>query len=214
MSIKVLPSINCDFRDLECVERKVRLASAFAPMLHVDIADGAFTFHKSWNHPEAWPGLGIKTAFEVHLMVEDPFPYAEKWLAAGAKRLIVQLETVDPAGFDNLKNMAAARGAELMLASNPETRLDRYEPFMDKCDKFLVLAVHPGLSGQHFLPRALEKVSALRARVPNATIEVDGGVNFETGALAKSAGADALVADHFIFSHVDPSEAYSALLSL
>lgn len=101
-----------------------------------------------------------------------------------------------------------------MLASNPETKLTAYEPYLESVSEFLVLAVHPGVSGQTFLPRALEKIAALRSRVPNGTIEVDGGVNAESARAAARAGADILVSDHFIFDHPNPKGAYEALTSI
>jgi ribulose-phosphate 3-epimerase len=214
MGVKIIPSINCPFRDLQCVEHKARLASEFASMLHIDVADGVFTFHKSWSNPEAWKGLGIKLPFEVHLMTADPVEQARRWLEAGAVRIIPHIETLSDKYFAELLDLAGKFHAGLMLASNPETRLAAYEPYFGKVSQFLVLAVHPGFSGQSFLPRALEKIAALRARVPGVTIEVDGGINPSAAVAAVRAGADLLVSDTYIFNHPNPKGAYEALASL
>lgn len=214
MNPKVIPSINCPFRDLACVEKKVRLAADFAPMLHIDVADGVFTFHKSWSSPEAFKGLGVNLPFEVHLMTEDPVTYAEEWLRAGAVKILPHLETFGSGTWSKLQSLARDYKAGIMLASNPETRLAAYEPYFGSVSEFLVLAVHPGVSGQRFLPRTLEKIAALRARVPDGTIEVDGGVNPENAIAALRAGADILVSDSFIFEHPNPRGAYEALLNI
>ncbi len=211
---QILPSINCAYRDLAEAERKVRLASGFATMLHVDVADGAFTFHKSWNHPEAWRGIGVDTPFEVHLMVEDPLAAAKPWLSAGAKRIIVHAEVTTPELMRELTALAAEHGASVMLALSPESKAKKAEQYFDLTNEFQMLAVHPGPHGQRFLPHILEKITWIKNRRPDAIIEVDGGIDEISAALAIARGADLLVSDSFIFESEDPKAAYERLSSL
>lgn len=220
---KVLPSINCHFKDNDAVAARVReIDSIFAEsgtraaeqMAHFDIADGMFTFHKSWDEPQRLASMRPKFPFEAHLMVENPRPAVERWLSAGARRVIVHLESAPLPLFAEIAVSVRDAGAEAVLALNPETPITEAVPYFNATSSFLILSVHPGLSGQKFLPLVTEKISFLRREVPDVRIEVDGGINPETARVAIAAGADALVADSYIFRNPDPAAAYRELASL
>jgi ribulose-phosphate 3-epimerase len=220
---QILPSINCHHKDLAAVAARCKqvaeiFAAASAPeedrWAHFDVADGIFTFHKSWDEPQRLKEIAPQFAFETHLMVADPRPTAERWLAAGARRVVVHLEAASPELFEQIAVIARAAGAEIALALNPETPAAAAEPYFGSTSQFLVLAVHPGLSGQKFLPVVLEKVSFLRREVPDAKIEVDGGITPETARTALAAGADSLVSGADIFENPDPAQEYQNLRSL
>lgn len=218
--MEVIPVINCHEQEFGCVEEKVRLAETFREnkWIHLDVADGVFTFNKTWNNPERWKEFKTSLTLEVHLMVEHPVPYAKQWLAAGAKRIIVHSEALhgkdtSKESLEALRAMCKEHDAELMLTMNPETSVDTVRPYFGYTSAFQVLAVHPGLAGQIFLPIVLSKVRVLRGEFPDATIEVDGGVNHETARLASEAGANALASASFIFLNNDPKRAYEILRS-
>jgi ribulose-phosphate 3-epimerase len=220
---KILPSINCHFGDDRAVAARVRdieniFTTAGTPveekMAHFDVADGAFTFYKSWDGPEDLAGIKPAFDFEVHLMVEDPRSETERWLAAGAKRIIAHLEVTPLPLFAAIAALAQAAGAEAVLALNPETPITEAVPYFGSTSNFLILAVHPGLSGQKFLSLVLEKVEFLRREAPNAKIEVDGGVNLETARAAIAAGADSLVSGSDIFDNSDPEGEYEKLRAI
>lgn len=220
---KVLPSINCHAGDNEAVAAMTRsVESIFAKsgtpqdeqMAHFDVADGVFTFHKSWDEPQRLASLRPTFPFEVHLMVEDPRPAAERWLSAGAKRVIVHLETAPLEAFNEIAAVARKSGAEIVLALNPETPVSEAEPYFNSVSNFLILAVHPGLSGQKFLPAVMGKISFLRQALPNAKIEVDGGMNPETARAVIAAGADSIVSGAYIFDNADPEGEYEKLRAL
>lgn len=220
---EVLPSINCHRGDFDAVQERCKQVAAIFKKAktpteerwaHFDVADGIFTFHKSWDEPARLKDIKPDFDFEVHLMVENPRPTAERWLAAGAKRIIVHLETASPELFAEIAAMAEEAGAEAVLALNPETPARAAAPYTGIAKKFLVLAVHPGLSGQKFLPVVLEKIPLLRRMAPDSWIEVDGGVNVETGRAALDAGADALVSGSDIFDNPDPEGEYKKLRKL
>jgi ribulose-phosphate 3-epimerase len=215
---EILPAINCHYKDLESVAARCKeigdiftATKAPAPWAHFDVADAAFTFHKSWDDPELLGGLGLKFAFEAHLMVEDPHAAAGRWLAAGAGRVVVHLETVPPEALAKIAAAAQAKGAGIALALNPETPAAAAVPYFPYVSRFLLLAVHPGLSGQRFLPVILDKISFLRREMPGATIEIDGGITPETARAAVSAGADALVSGSYVLDSADPAQAYAEL---
>lgn len=220
----ILPSINCHHKDFDAVkERCAQVEAIFKESktptkerwAHFDVADGIFTFHKSWDEPERLAEIKPDFNFEVHLMVENPRPTAERWLAAGARRIVVHLESVaTPELFAEISAMAEEAGAEAVLALNPETPARAAVPYAGIAKKFLVLAVHPGLSGQKFLPVVLDKLPILRRIVPESWIEIDGGINAETGRAALDAGADALVSGSDIFGNPDPEGEYERLRKL
>lgn len=215
MGSTVLPSINCAPQDTEAVAAGLRQAAAAgAEMVHFDVADGAFTFHKTWDEPEQLAGMVPKPAFEVHLMVAEPLAAVQRWLAAGARRVIVHMETISPRAFAPLAAAIRAAGAEPVLGMNPETPADNVLAYAHATSSFLVLSVHPGMSGQKFLPRALETVAFLRRTVPNAKIEIDGAMNPETARAAIAAGADSLVSGSYLFESADPAAAYKELSAL
>lgn len=224
---QVIPSVNCS--NFECVADKFNRAKAFLPedgWLHVDVADARFTYGRSWDNPLELKKLfdaGAKFNVEVHLMVEEPEKVVEDWLKAGAKRLIIHLETMQDGRvhsdgevdqmtpLDYISHLAKKYGAEVMLAINPGTPVEMLKPFLKTFSFFQILAVIPGPAGQPILPIAYEKIKFLRANAPNAKIEVDGGINLETGKKAVAAGANILVAASHIFGSSDPKKAYTEL---
>lgn len=209
--MEVIPGINCHLGDFECVESKVRDAERFAKWVHLDVADGLFTFNKTWGDPVAWKSFQSPLHLEVHLMVEEPEAVAEKWLQAGAKRLIVHAEAVSETSFKNILKLARSDSVRVMLALNPETHIKDLPAYLKNLAEYQILAVHPGLPGQRFLPLVLNKISELRREVRSAHIEVDGGMNPETVKLAKERGADAVVSASYIFSSSQREHAFRKL---
>jgi len=213
----IFPVINCP--DAACARKRMLQAETFlraGDFLHVDVADGIFTFHKTWNDLSGWAALRLPFRLEVHLMVENPERHIEPWLAVGARRFVVHVETLTERSFREIQEQCSTpgpeRGAQVMLSSNPDTPAGEFRPYFHKANFFQVLCVQPGLAGQKFLPTALAKVRFLRRFAPDGIIiEVDGGITPETGKLAKDAGADVAVSASYIFEHDDMRGAYEAL---
>ncbi len=145
-------------------------------------------------------------------MVENPDEVFESWFKAGAKRIIVHLESAK--NLEAIAEVAKSYGAEVMLAILPGTSAEKLLPYAKRFRHFQILSVSPGPSGQKFHEASLEKVKFLQESLPGATIEVDGGINLETGRLAKDAGADILVSDVYIFGSLDPQSSYRELKSI
>lgn len=213
--MEVIPAINCHPGDLRCVEEKLRKIRGFLKdgWVHLDIADGRFTFNKTWGSPTEWANLRSEFSLEAHLMVENPEHQIKAWLAAGARRFVVHVETITSESLRAILEMVGTK-AEVMLSSNPETSFAALRPYFGLVKSFQVLAVNPGFAGQKFLPAALEKIKFLRQNDPDAKIEVDGGVNLETGKLAATAGSDILISASHIFDGDDPKESYESLKRL
>jgi len=213
--MQIIPVLNCAHRD-EVLER-VSVAKTFLPegeFLHVDVADGVFTFHKTWNDMAGWAALQLPFPLEIHLMVEHPETWIAPWLAVGAKRFIVHAETIDQDSFREIAAQCKANDVELMLSSNPETLPEDLTPYLHEVSQFQVLCVNPGFAGQKFLPLTMEKVKWLKEAIPHAIIEVDGGITPETAKWAKEAGADIATTATYIFGNEDPASAYEELKSI
>lgn len=214
--MNVLPVINCP--DVECAQKKMAIVKTFlrdGDLVHLDIADGSFAAHKTWNDPLGWVGLKSPFGLEVHLMVNNPEKYADDWFTAGARRVIVHAEALTPQSMREIFSAAERHHqAEVVLSSKPETAMEDLEPYIKYFSAFQILAVEPGPADQNFLPFVAEKIRLLREVTPNATIEVDGGMNPETARLVKNAGADTITSSHYIFAAANPGAAYKELASI
>lgn len=207
----VIPVINCHHKDIDCVRDKVQRIEKISKWVHLDVADGKFTFNKTWGDPKDWKNIQTSLSLEVHLMVEDPEKYAQEWLEAGAKRIIVHVEVLTEESAKEITRLARIHSAALMIAINPETHIKDLSPFFRNFAEYQILGVHPGLSGQKFLPLVLHKIGELRKEVHSARIEVDGGVNLEIARRAKQEGANAIVSSSYVLNSSDPAKAIEEL---
>ncbi len=183
--------------------------------LHIDIMDGHFVPNISFG-PQVVADLRplTKLHFDVHLMLSHPDRYVAAFAKAGAERLTVHVE----ADHDVAKTLAAIKAAGLSagIAMNPDADPRRVLPYLGDVDLVLCMTVFPGFGGQSFMPSVLESirfVAAERARRgANFRLEVDGGINVETGRLCREAGADTLVAGTAFFKAAD-RKAFAAALT-
>jgi ribulose-phosphate 3-epimerase len=168
--------------------------------LHCDVMDGHFVDNLSFG-PDTIAAFreATKLPLDVHLMIERPDLYAERFIDAGASHVIVHLEAHHDVG--KTLGLIRGRGKGAGLAINPGTPADEVLPLLGQIDELLVMTVHPGFGGQPFIPDMLPKVRALRAAAKQLPILVDGGVNPETGRRCVEAGANVLVAGNSLFRH-------------
>jgi len=151
---------------------------------------------------------------DVHLMIERPEDWVQRYAEAGATYLTIHVESTD----DPARVIAAARaaGARPGITLSPDTDVARIVPYLPAVDLVLVMSVHPGFGGQAFIPSSLDKVRALRAALDvapsRAELEVDGGVKVENAAAIAAAGATVLVAGSAVFG--DPAGPRDALAKL
>lgn len=213
----IFPAINAT--SFEEAKELIEKAKTFIPekgWVHIDVADGKFTQNELWGSPEellrmkdTLKNIGV----EVHLMVADPESAVELWAATGlVHRIVVHIEAVINAAA--ILETCQRYGVEAVLAITPPSKAERLAPFFNQFKHFQVLAVTPGLAGQRFNPEVINKIRFLRAQAPNATIEVDGGINPETGRQCKEAGADIMVSASYIFESPDAIDAYERLAKL
>jgi pentose-5-phosphate-3-epimerase len=134
--MNVIPVINCP--DIQGVREKLEVAKTFlfdGDMVHLDVTDGIFSAHKTWNDPLAWITLNSPFALEVHLMMEHPEEHVDDWLVAGAQRLIVHAEAIPVESFHEIVLLAQQYRAEVMISSKPEFAMDGLVPYF-KYTKF------------------------------------------------------------------------------
>src|SRR3989344_2079357 len=207
----VIPAINAP--DFETAQKQIKKAAEFSEWVHIDVTDGAFSPAKIWGSPEDLPKLKIenlKLKIDVHLMVNNPEGVIDSWLKTGlVKRAIIHLEAMTDPVYILAK--CEKYGAEAVLAIKPDTKAERLLAHESDFKSFQVLAVTPGWAGQKFGAEALDKIRLIKRQMPNAIIEVDGGINAETAKLAKDAGADIVISASYIFGSKDPKKSFEEL---
>jgi ribulose-phosphate 3-epimerase len=193
------------------------LAGAGARVFHFDVGDGRFI-------PEITVGPivlasiaplahGWGASLDCHLMVAEPEKHFEAIAKAGGASVTFHVEACDAPE----RAIAAARalGLGVGVAFNPETPVEDAAAAAEGADLVLCMSIHPGYSGQQFMPESLERIAQLRDVLPDSVrVQVDGGINGTTIGQARDAGADLLVAGSAIFWRDDPGAAYRELARL
>lgn len=213
---KVSPSLlAADFanlaKDIDMLNRSE------ADWLHLDVMDGVFVPNISFGFPvlEAVAKICQKP-LDVHLMIVDPGKFTEQVKALGAYMMNVHYEAC-PHLHRTIQQIHAA-GMKAGVTLNPHTPVSVLEDIIQDVDMVLLMTVNPGFGGQKFIEHSTEKVRRLKELIQrtgsHALIEVDGGVNGETGRRLVEAGVDVLVAGSYVFGAPNPEERIKELKSL
>jgi ribulose-phosphate 3-epimerase len=212
----ISPSVlSCDFGN---IERDVKmLHSSDAQWIHIDVMDGVFVPNISFGFPvlEAIRKHTDKV-LDVHLMIENPDNYLVNFKNSGADILTVHFEACRH--LNRTISAIKELGMKAGVALNPHTPVSHLEEVITDLDLVLIMSVNPGFGGQKFIQSSIEKVKKLalliKEKKSNAIIEIDGGVNLDTGLELKKAGAQALVAGSFVFGSENPIKTISELKNL
>lgn len=183
-----------------------------ADMYHLDVMDGLFVKNQTVDYTYLEQlKMSSVLLFDVHLMVQYPTKVINKYAKVGANILTIHYEAFanDKLFVKTLKKIKKL-GMMSGMAIDLDTDVKKIEPFLKYCDIVLVMTVKAGKGGQEFNEDALKKIKKIRKLYPNILIEVDGGINAETGSKCVKAGADILVSGSYIYNN----DAYEAIQSL
>jgi ribulose-phosphate 3-epimerase len=191
------------------------LLRAGARVFHFDVGDGHFVEPITMG-PVVLQAVapivhGLGGAVDCHLMVDNPVRHFPQIARAGGDSVTFHYEAVD----DVPGTVAAARehGLEVGVAFNPETEPEDVAAVAGDADIVLCMSIHPGYSGQEFMPEALERVERLRASLPeHVHVQVDGGIDNDNVRSIHDAGATLLVAGSAIYGREDLPRAYRRLV--
>ncbi|MBL7900134.1 MAG: ribulose-phosphate 3-epimerase [Crocinitomicaceae bacterium] len=207
--------LSCDFAN---IQRDVEMINhSQADWFHIDVMDGVFVPNISFGFPVlAAMKKHAKKPMDVHLMIAHADQYVSEFKKAGADMLTVHYEACTH--LHRTIQLIKSEGMKAGVALNPHTPVDALDEILPDLDLVLIMSVNPGFGGQKFITSSLNKVTRLKEKIKSKNlstlIEVDGGVNLETGAQLIKAGADALVAGSFVFGSSDPTETIAALKKL
>ncbi|MEO0281379.1 MAG: ribulose-phosphate 3-epimerase [candidate division WOR-3 bacterium] len=197
--IQIIPSLLSI--DLNNLQRSIASIPSSVKILHLDVMDGHFVDNITFGPHFVKVVRELTDRYlDVHLMIENPDKYYDRFIDSGATHISFHIETTkDPVLLiKRLKKRKVKAGIVL----NPETELERITPYLNFVDYVLVMSVHPGFAGQKFLKYTLKKVKKLKILRGNRKykIEIDGGINDKTGKDAIKAGADWIVSGSYLFN--------------
>lgn len=210
----IAPSIlSADFSKMG--EEVENLTECGADLVHCDVMDGVFvpniTFGiKMIKDIKKHSGIPL----DAHLMIVEPHKYVEQFAKAGADVISVHYKACREKLTETLKQISAC-GVKAGVAINPDVPISAIENSLEYADMLLIMSVYPGFGGQKFIEESLEKIDSAKKAIEKTgkkiLIEVDGGINAQTAAAVKNAGADIAVAGSAVFGASDRKAAIELL---
>ena len=214
--VMIAPSIlSADFSKLG---EEIKLVESLgADYLHFDVMDGHFVSNISFGVPVLKSISRIHNMVnDVHIMISEPRKYIQKFVDAGADIITFHYEACEtPEEVADIIDLIHDCGVKAGLSIKPNTPVEVVKPFLEDLDLVLVMSVEPGFGGQEFIPESLMKIQYLRYVIDendyDCLIEVDGGINAETGRMCADVGVDILVAGSYLFGKKDIAERMESL---
>ena len=218
MKKEVYVSVSTDpISEFQMICEYAKEMQGVSDFLHCDIMDGKFVPKVTYDH-QLVSNINQNSLImlDVHLMCEEPLNQIDEYIKAGANIITIHYEAFNDKN-DIIKALDKIKKAKVLagLSIKPETPVSDVKIYAHDFDVFLVMSVEPGMSGQKFMPEALEKIRQLdqlrQANDYTYPIEVDGGVNGDNAAKIVEAGADILVSGSYVFKSHDRKATIASL---
>ena len=213
MSIKISPSIlGGSFSNIERII--LDLNQSKAEYIHFDVMDGDFVPNLTFG-PKFISNVRkfSNKVFDVHLMINRVEKFLDDYIRAGSDIITFHIEINED--IENIVKKIKAKGIKCGLAIKPKTSWSEIQPYLQHIDQVIIMTVEPGFGGQEFMNDQVDKIKNISNYIKlnnlRVGIEIDGGINFETGQLCVEAGANILVAGSFLFNQGDLIAATNSL---
>ena len=202
MSVKISPSIlGGSFSNIERII--LDLNQSKAEYIHFDVMDGDFVPNLTFG-PKFISNVRkfSNKVFDVHLMINRVEKFLDDYIRAGSDIITFHIEINE--GIENIIKKIKAQGIKCGLAIKPKTSWSEIQPYLKHIDQVIIMTVEPGFGGQEFMNDQVDKIKNISNYIKlnnlRVGIEIDGGINFETGKTCVEAGANILVAGSFLFN--------------
>ncbi len=213
MSIIISPSVlGGSFSNME--KTILEINESRAEYIHFDVMDGDFVPNLTFG-PQFISNLRSYSnkIFDVHLMIKRVQKYIDDYIQAGSDIISFHIEIEDD--IRSLISKIKKNNIKCGIAVKPKTPWDKIEPYLDDIDQVIVMTVEPGFGGQVFMNDQINKIKKIseyiKSKNLDVKIEIDGGINYETGKTCVEVGANILVAGSFLFKQEDLIEATNSL---
>ena len=213
MSIKISPSIlGGSFSNIE--KTILDLNQSKAEYIHFDVMDGDFVPNLTFG-PKFISNVRkfSNKVFDVHLMINRVEKFLDDYIRAGSDIITFHIEINED--IENIIKKIKAKGIKCGLAIKPKTSWSEIQPYLQHIDQVIIMTVEPGFGGQEFMNDQVDKIKNISNYIKlnnlRVGIEIDGGINFETGQTCVEAGANILVAGSFLFNQGDLIAATNSL---
>jgi len=213
MSIIISPSIlGGSFSNME--KTILEINESKAEYIHFDVMDGDFVPNLTFG-PQFISNLRSHSnkVFDVHLMIKRVQKFVDDYIKAGSDIISFHIEIEDD--IRSLISKIKKNNVKCGIAIKPKTPWDKIEPYLDDIDQVIVMTVEPGFGGQVFMNDQINKIKKIseyiKSKNLDVKIEIDGGINYETGKTCIEVGANILVAGSFLFKQEDLIKATNSL---
>ena len=200
--IKIAPSILA--ADLMNMKEEIELVDNYgAEYIHIDVMDGQYVENIAFG-PNIVKSLRpiTKKILDVHLMITPVAKYIDAFIKAGAD--IISFHPDADKNTQDIIKQIKSNNCKVGIAVHPKINISDIEIFLDDIDCVIVMTVVPGFGGQKFMHSEVKKITELdnikKQKNLKFEIEVDGGINHETGKICRDKNANVLVAGSYIFS--------------